>query len=183
MDWSLEPRTSTGPEGPGEPPNREILKLHDRLRKAESSMLVQARTEKIGLVSFLKRMNVLGITSGNCRCGSGEETVKHVVLYCSLEDHRRDELRSVDNQLDYQQLTYTAEGARRLSRWLIFSGRLPQFSLARTLLYSYKCPSWRQMGYYRRRVDRQKQGDIGNLGFFYCEAFFPKDICNWRSSA
>ena len=46
-------------------------------------------------------MNVLGITSGNYRYGSGEEIVKHVVLYYSLEDYRRDELRSVDNQLDY----------------------------------------------------------------------------------
>jgi len=93
--WNQEPRRVR--KGSGEPPNREILKLHDRLRKAESSMLVQARTEKIGLVSFLKRMNVLGITSGNCRCGSGEEIVKHEVLYCLLEDYRRDELRSVDN--------------------------------------------------------------------------------------
>ena len=64
-------------------------------------MLVQARTEKTGLTSFLKKMNVLGITSANCRCRSGEETVKYVVLHYSLEDYRRDELRSVDNQLDY----------------------------------------------------------------------------------
>ena len=64
-------------------------------------MLVQARTEKTGLASFLKKMNVPGITSANFRCGSGEETVKHVVIYCSLEDYRRDELRPVDNQLDY----------------------------------------------------------------------------------
>ena len=64
-------------------------------------MLVQARTGKIGLTSFLKKINLLGITSANYRCGSGEETVKHVVLYCSLEDDRQDELRSLDNQLDY----------------------------------------------------------------------------------
>ena len=87
--------------GPGEPPKREILQLHDWLRKAESSMLVQARTEKTGLASFLKKINVQGIMSANCRHRSGEETVKHVVLYCSLEDYRRDELRLIDNQLDY----------------------------------------------------------------------------------
>ena len=60
-------------------------------------MLVQARTEKTGLVSFLKKINVLGITSANCRYGSSEETVKYVVLYYLLEDYRRNELRSVDN--------------------------------------------------------------------------------------
>ena len=103
-------------KGPGEPPNKEILKLHNWLRKAESSMLVRARTGKTGLASFLKKMNVPGITSANCRCGSGEETVKHIVLHYLLEDHRRDELRSVDNRLDYQQLIHTAVGARRLSR-------------------------------------------------------------------
>ena len=64
-------------------------------------MLVQARTEKTGLTSFLKKINVLGITSANYRYGSGEETVKHVVLHCLLEDYRRDELRLVDNLIDY----------------------------------------------------------------------------------
>ena len=64
-------------------------------------MLVQARTGKTGLVSFLKKINVLGITSANYRYGSGEETVKYVVLYCLLEDYRRDELRLVDNLIDY----------------------------------------------------------------------------------
>ena len=64
-------------------------------------MLVQARTEKTGLISFLKKINVLGITSANCRCGSGEETIKHVVLHYLLEDHRRDELRLVNNLIDY----------------------------------------------------------------------------------
>jgi len=47
-------------------------------------MLVQARTEKTGLVSFLEKINVLGITSANYRCGSGEERVKHVVLFIKI---------------------------------------------------------------------------------------------------
>ena len=35
------------------PPNRAVLKLHSGLRKAESSVLVQARTGRIGLAKFL----------------------------------------------------------------------------------------------------------------------------------
>ena len=64
-------------------------------------MLVQARTEKTGLISFLKKINVLGITSANYRYRFDEKIVKYVILYYLLKDYRRDKLRLVDNLIDY----------------------------------------------------------------------------------
>jgi hypothetical protein len=43
------------------PPNEAVLKLHFRLRKAESFVLVQARTGRIGLAKFLYNCKVLGV--------------------------------------------------------------------------------------------------------------------------
>jgi len=56
-------------------------------------------------------------------------------LFCieeaGLQQHPR-----AGRRLDYQQLIETSNGAKRLAKWMIRSGRLGQFSLARRLLYS-----------------------------------------------
>jgi len=56
------------------PPTRAVLKLHSGLRKAESSVLVQARTGRIGLAKFLYKYRVPSVLTAQCRCGAGEET-------------------------------------------------------------------------------------------------------------
>ena len=56
------------------PPGRTILKLHQNLRKAESSALVQFRTGRTGLASFLYWIGVPEFKSPVCQCGQEEET-------------------------------------------------------------------------------------------------------------
>jgi hypothetical protein len=114
------------------PPDKGVLKLHARLRKAESSMLVQARIGHIGLAKFLYNRKVLGILPAQCRCGAGEETARHVALYCAEEAGRRQHLRT-GWRIDYRQLIGTKGGTRKLTDWMIRSRRLGQFSLG--LLY------------------------------------------------
>jgi hypothetical protein len=117
------------------PPDKQVLKLHTGLKKAESLMLVQACTGRIGLAKFLYERKVSGIQTAQCCCGAGEETVRHMALYCTEETERRQSLRT-NGRLNYNRLIGTANGARRLAEWVIRSGRLGQFSLARNLLYS-----------------------------------------------
>jgi hypothetical protein len=119
------------------PPDPTVLQLHRGLHKAESSVLIQARTEKIGFAQFLRQRQVPGVTTDQCSCNTGIETVQHVVEYCIREMERRDEIRRRDaiGSLDFRWLSDTNEGARRLSKWLIQGRRLQQFSLADTLLY------------------------------------------------
>ena len=59
-------------------PNKVALKLHSRLRKAESSVLVQARTGRIGLARFLFNHKVPGVESAKCRCWGGGLERKHL---------------------------------------------------------------------------------------------------------
>jgi hypothetical protein len=54
--WVVRPGTDPGGRQAvpkNTPPNRRVLKLHAGLQKAESSVLVQARTGRIGLAKFL----------------------------------------------------------------------------------------------------------------------------------
>ena len=73
-----------------EEPSAKWLKLHDQLRKAESTVLVQARTGRIGLASFLNKAQVLGVDSPSCRCEQGIETAKHLLLHCLIEQEHRE---------------------------------------------------------------------------------------------
>ena len=111
------------------PPNRAVLKLHSGPRKAESSVLVQARTGRIALAKFLYNCKVLRILSAQCRCGAREETPRHMALYYIEEAKRRQHLQK-GQRLDYQQLIRTNSGAKKLAEWMIRSERLGQFSLA-----------------------------------------------------
>src|SRR4029077_1982598 len=74
------------------PPTKDRLKLHKGLRKAESSLLVQMRTGKIGLRAFLFERQVPDIASPICVCGDGRETATHVAAYCLQEGGARREL-------------------------------------------------------------------------------------------
>jgi hypothetical protein len=82
------------------PPNEAVLKLHSGLRKAESSVLVQARTGRMGLAKFLYNRKVPGVLTAQCRCRAGEETPRHITLFCTDEVERRQHLR-IGGRLDY----------------------------------------------------------------------------------
>jgi hypothetical protein len=137
VDRVVQPGTDPGSRAVPEdtPPSRGVLKLHSRLRKAENSVLVQARTGRIRLAKFLYNRKVPGVLTAQCRCGAGEETPPHMALFCTGEAGRRQHLRT-GGRIDYQQLLGTNSGAKRIAEWMIRSGRLGQFSLARRLLHS-----------------------------------------------
>jgi hypothetical protein len=106
------------------------------LRKAESTVLVQRRTGRIGLKHFLKKARVPGYESGQCTCGTGQETPRHVLLEFSDEEERREVLREIQGQnLDLRKLLDTEKRAQGASRWMIKSGRIAKFRLASQLLY------------------------------------------------
>lgn len=118
------------------PPDPAILKLHKGLRKAESSVLIQLRTGRTGLRHFLNKVRVPGHESGQCSCGEGLETPRHVLLQCPDESERREALKeSQKGELDFIKLLDTPAGAPVASKWMIRSGRIPQFHLAGALLY------------------------------------------------
>ncbi|KAI6789402.1 hypothetical protein KC331_g213 [Hortaea werneckii] len=74
-------------------PSKKVLQLHEGLTKRQSAILVQLRTEKIGLRDFLFRRKVPNILDPMCTCQEGRQTVRHILLTCrKLRDVRRQEL-------------------------------------------------------------------------------------------
>jgi hypothetical protein len=113
-----------------------VLSLHKSLQKAESALLVQARTGKIGLGKFLYDRKVPGIETAQCRCGAGFETPRHIVLYCIEEASRQGQLTDqAGRKWTYKQLIGHAQATKGFARWMMGTGRLRQFALAKRLLY------------------------------------------------
>jgi ribonuclease HI len=65
-------------------PTKKVLQIHEGLTKRQSALLVQLRTEKIGLRDFLFTQRVPGVTSSRCQCGERRQTVAHILLHCRM---------------------------------------------------------------------------------------------------
>ncbi len=87
-EGSVKPRVSIAAQ---QPPSRDRLALHRGLEKAESSVLVQARTGVIGLREYLFRRRVPEIDTLYCEeCKGGYyENLAYILVACSYEDERR----------------------------------------------------------------------------------------------
>jgi hypothetical protein len=69
--------------------DKKRFKLHDQLKKIENSLTIQIRIEKIDFASFLHRRKILDVKSICCRCDWSNQTIKHVIIFCSLMNDRK----------------------------------------------------------------------------------------------
>jgi len=116
-------------------PAEKAPKIHEGLKKAESSILTQIRTGRIGLASFLNRAKVPDFPTPMCQCGRAEETASHIIAFCPRFITQRDSLTSPpQGRLDIRTLVDTPEGAKRVGRWFLKLQILPQFRLAEELM-------------------------------------------------
>jgi hypothetical protein len=136
---------------PSEPPDRrpapapallrptfsyDALKKHHGLRKHESSLLTQIRTGKVGLRAFLFERKVPEVATPRCSCGEAPETAAHLVLDCQDLAQQREELRrtmaprAMRTYRDFAAATARKKSAHKLVRWLLTTGRFPEYRLA-----------------------------------------------------
>lgn len=87
------------------------------LAKAESSLVVQIRTEKIGFAQFL---------ASAARSSCHSQTAKHIIRYCILRPHRRRMLEEAGTT-DYKKIVSTSKGLRAVTAWLMKLSLLPTF--------------------------------------------------------
>jgi hypothetical protein len=63
-------------------PTHKVLKLHQGRRKWQSALLIQMRTEEIGLRDHLWRRKVPEFDNPTCECREGRQTVAHILTQC-----------------------------------------------------------------------------------------------------
>lgn len=75
-----------------EAPTKTTLEYWSGLRKATASILIQLRTERIGLGAELSR--IYRRKSARCDCDLSNHTLAHILLKCPLHQDERNRIRS-----------------------------------------------------------------------------------------
>jgi len=77
-------------------PGNHTLQLHGALTSDQAASLTQAMTGHCRLNRYLARIGL--VESALCECGRGEETIRHVILFCPRWAEERRELWIVAKQ-------------------------------------------------------------------------------------
>ena len=106
--------------------------MHTSLSKAESTMAILLRMEAIRLNDFLHSVGVPEVEA-RCPCGWERPTPKHVVMFCP-DMPGRDRMLTAAGTIDDGRLLNTERGLRAVTAWLIGSGVVAQFRVAREMV-------------------------------------------------
>ncbi|KAJ6436838.1 reverse transcriptase [Purpureocillium lavendulum] len=108
-------------------PTKRVLRLHDGMNKRQSALLVQMRTEKIGLNDFLFNRRVPEATDASCPCREGRQTVSHVLLRCrKYRQLRRQELGHLPGRHDLRGILNERKAAAKATRRSSSTGSEPR---------------------------------------------------------
>jgi hypothetical protein len=109
------------------------LRIYEGLTKAQSSILCQARTGKIGLRAFLFSRSVPDVDTPICPCGVGPQTAEHIFYEC--QDPRSTPLRAhgYGTKEEVWQALCEPAMAKKLAQSMICSGWLQEYRLAERL--------------------------------------------------
>jgi ribonuclease HI len=111
-------------------PTHKVLRLHEKRSKRHSSLLIQMRTEKIGLKDFLYQRGVPEITNPQCACGEGRQTVMHVLMRCrTFNDLRRQELSGIPGRRDLRAILNERKAATKAINFMEQTQILGQFRI------------------------------------------------------
>jgi hypothetical protein len=114
-----------------EAPTKKVLEYWSGLRKATSSVMLQLRTGKISLASYLQKINRR--ESARCACDLGNQTIGHVLLQCPLLSDQREMLRhelaevGVSMAAGHDELLRQKVAAPAVAKFMIDSELLEQF--------------------------------------------------------
>jgi ribonuclease HI len=108
--------------------SKAVRKLHAGRTKAESALLTQLRTGKIGFNAFPYGRKVPGYESPRCACGASRMTVRHVLLSCGLWKKERDSCIRPLRTTNLRTILGTAKGASAATKFIQQIGILQQFN-------------------------------------------------------
>ena len=106
------------------------------MTKAQSSLLTQVHTGHIGLRDYLFSRGVPDVTTPWCPCGLDKETPHHTICHCEDEGmmeeagERPAALTDLRTRRDLGLALNDPDAASDILRWLMATGRLPEFKLA-----------------------------------------------------
>ena len=113
--------------------DRHVNKIYNSLlHKAEASVLIQIRTEKIGLYGYLHKIN--RADDPWCGCKQAYQTVRHIIEDCECLEDTRFTFLGTSYVRDARVFLRDSELIPKTVRFILATGLLDQFAkFAKTL--------------------------------------------------
>jgi hypothetical protein len=160
---------------------KKRLKLHDNLFKIESSLITQMRTNRIELAKYLFHRRVLIIVTSACFCDWLRQTLKHVMLFCLNHNRTRESMLLVAETQNLRRLLNINKKIRMMTRWLMKTNILAQFSLAIECLEWFRSAMWakrmhtesteRSQYFAFKTITRRSDDERAERDFYFSEDF------------
>ena len=108
--------------------DNKMIQLHQNFVKTKNALATQIRIENVKLTNFLYNRRISEINSSTCFYDHQKQTMKHIIVSCSLHD--RTEIENEMKTMNYRFLINTAAELKRFIRWIMKLKVLFQFTLA-----------------------------------------------------
>lgn len=118
------------------------------LRKAASALIVQMRTEKIGLKRFLHSKKVPVFDSPECPCRRGLQSAKHLLVECRLHTQKRNRIWEEDRKkgafgrISWEEMLTHPKFAKKAAQFMKLLGLIDQFRSASIDQHSTRIWQW-----------------------------------------
>jgi hypothetical protein len=118
-------------------PNLDNHKIYRDISKYKALVLMQARTECMGIAELFFRRYVPDVPSPFYSCGKASETPEHVLLYCPETEKDRQNTRrriafiALRIRRDLAQLSI--KHPKLITEWLLRIGKFPLYNKAQRL--------------------------------------------------
>ncbi len=160
---------------------KKRLKLHDNLFKIESSLVTQMRTNRIELAKYLFHRRVFIIVTSACFCDWLRQTLKHVMLFYLNHSRTRESMLLVAETQNLRRLLNINKRVRMMTRWLMKTNILAQFSLAIECLEWFRSAMWakrmhtksteRSQYFAFKTITRRLDDERAERDFYFSEDF------------
>ncbi len=160
---------------------KKRLKLHDNLFKIENNLITQMRTNRIELAKYLFHRRVFIIVISTCFCDWLKQTLKHVMLFCLNHNRTRESMLLVAETQNLRRLLNINKRVKVMTRWLMKTDILAQFSLTIECLEWFRSAMWakrmhtesteRSQYFAFKTITRRLDDERAERDFYFSEDF------------
>ncbi len=121
---------------------KKRLKFQDNLFKIENNLVTQMRTNWIELTKYLFHRRIFIIVISTCFCDWLKQTLKHVMFFCLNHRRTRENMLLVVETQNLRRLLNINKKIKAMTRWLMKTDILAQFSLTIECLEWFRLVMW-----------------------------------------
>ena len=114
--------------------SNKMIKMHDNFQKAESTLAMHIRIERIDLNVYLHFKNISNMNNSWCNCEWSYQMTKHVLMHCLNWLHLRSRMLQDADFSNYQIIIIIMKSFKAIAKMMMKMKLLKQFKVTKTLI-------------------------------------------------